>query len=151
MPPVISATLITDLLRKYLQPELGLAVQSWQCCYHQLEKRRFVQQMLPQITEKGDRREAKKKQVRKVRSHWRCSLEFELPILNWKVDKCYLWTQNLCSKCKQGPEKVWDFKKLFCDVSSESFILTHHIRSYWEGQIQIFMVRVQVRKAEGRK
>lgn len=59
MPPVISAALITDLLRKYLQPELGQAVQSWQCCYHQLEKQRIVQQMLLQITEREDRREGK--------------------------------------------------------------------------------------------
>lgn len=31
MSPVISATLITDLLRKYLQQNLELSVQCWQC------------------------------------------------------------------------------------------------------------------------
>jgi len=33
MPPVISATIITDLLRKYLQQKLELAAQCWQCCF----------------------------------------------------------------------------------------------------------------------
>lgn len=100
MPPVISATLITDLLRKYLQPELGLAVQSWQCCYHQLEKQKVVQQMLLQITERRTEGKEKERAGKVRRSHWRYSLEFELPTLNRKTDKCYLWTQNLHSKCK---------------------------------------------------
>lgn len=54
MPPVINATLITDSLRKDLQPELGLAVTiTW--------KNRVFQQMLLQITEGGTKGKEKER------------------------------------------------------------------------------------------